>query len=70
MRSSLSKLCLGALGSFLGTVEKRVIIRFDLACLEEVTPLFLVSLYQKRFPSYIKFFLSEDLPNIIKVQEA
>lgn len=65
----LSRLCLGALGSFLGTVEKRVIIRFDLTFLEEVISQFLVSLYQKHFSKPF-LLLSEDLLNIIKVQEA
>lgn len=54
MHSSLSRLCLGVLGSFLGTVEKGVIIRFDLTFMKEVTPQFLISLDQKRFSKLYK----------------
>lgn len=39
---------------FWGQWKKRVIIRFDLTFLEEVTPQFLVSLYQKCFSKLYK----------------
>lgn len=50
MHSSLSRLCLGPLGSFGGCQVWGVfIIRFDLTFLEGASPQFLVSLYYKHF---------------------
>lgn len=71
MHSSLSRLCLGPLGSFGGgQVWGVFIIRVDLTFLEGANPQFLVSLYHKHFLCHIKLLFPEDLLNIMKVWEA